>query len=93
MRDNQVPEVNPEYVIEKFDDEILLYTEAGAKAVYLNDTAHAVWQLCREDLTVGQIITFLEDAFPDQSDQVRADVTDALSKLESNNVIRFFDVD
>ncbi len=35
MRDNQVPEVNPEYVIEKFDNEILLYTEVGAKAVYL----------------------------------------------------------
>ncbi len=83
--------MNPEYTVEKFDDEILLYTEAGTQAVYLNDAAYAVWQLCKEDMTVGQIIGYLEDAYPRQKDQIRDDVTAALNTLESNNVIELSD--
>ncbi len=91
MDDNRKPEVNPEYTVEKFDDEILLYTEAGTQAVYLNDTAYAVWQLCKEDMTVGQIIEYLEEAYPDQKEQIRDDVMTALNTLESKNVIELQD--
>lgn len=91
MNDNQKPKVNPAYTIEKFDDEVLLYTEAGTQAVYLNDTAYGVWLLCKEDMTVGQIIEYLENAYPEQKKHIRADVIAALETLESNIVIELSD--
>jgi len=82
------PEVNLAYTVEKFDDEILLYTEAGTQGVYLNDAAYVVWQLCKEDLTIEQIIEYLEDSYPGQKDQIKDDIIAALNTLESNNVIK-----
>lgn len=71
--------------------ETILYTEVETQAVYLNDAAYAVWQLCKEDLTVGQIIEYLEEAYPQQKDHIRDDVMTALNTLESNNVIELSD--
>lgn len=91
MKDSDIPQVNNEYSVEKFDEEILLYTEAGTQAVYLNDAAHAVWLLCKEGLTVGEIIGLLEGHYPDQKEQIREDVIEALTTLESNKVIEFIE--
>jgi hypothetical protein len=91
MEDDKRPIANPEFTVETFDDEILLYSKAGTQAVYLNDAAHAVWQLCKEKLTVGQIIEYLEQTHPEQKDQIRPDVTAALTKLAANNVVKFTD--
>ncbi len=91
MNDTDRPIINSAYTAETFDDEILLYSKAGTQAVYLNDTAHAVWQLCKEDMTVGQIIEYLEQVYPEQKDQIRPDVTAALEMLIANNVIKLAD--
>lgn len=87
MNDSTLPTVNAEYTVEKFDDEILLYSQTGTHAVYLNEQAHAVWLLCKEGLTVGQIIEYLEQTYPDQKDRIRPDVMSALETLAANNVI------
>jgi hypothetical protein len=91
MNDNDRPVANPAFTAEVFDDEILLYSAAGAQAVYLNNAAHAVWRLCQENLTVGQIINYLEQAFPEQKEQIRPDVMAALELLLANTVIELID--
>ncbi len=91
MKDTLIPMVNSVYTVEEFDGEILLYTEAGTQAVYLNDAAYAVWLLCKENMTVGQIIEYLEEVYPDQKEQIREDVVTALNTLLSNSVIEFQD--
>lgn len=91
MKDDQRPIINAAYRVEKFDEEILLYTEAGTQAVYLNDAAHAVWLLCKEDMTVGGMIQYLQEVYPDQQEQIRSDVLTALDTLQSNGVIEFQD--
>ncbi len=89
MHENSKPKVNPDYIFEKIDDEILLYTEDGTEAVYLNDAAHAVWLICKENMKVGKIIDCLEQHYPQQRSQIRKDVITALKTLESYNVIEF----
>ena len=91
MKDTLIPIVNSVYTVEEFDGEILLYTEAGTQAVYLNDAAYAVWLLCKENMTIGQIIEYLEEVYPDQKEQIREDVVTALNTLLSNSVIEFQD--
>lgn len=91
VQDEQKPAINSSYTVENFDDEILLYTEAGTQAVYLNDAAYAVWFLCKEDMSVGQMILYLEQVYPEQKEQIRKDVLAALGTLQSNGVIEFTD--
>lgn len=89
MNDALIPLLDSEYIVEKFDDEILLYSEVGTHAVYLNDAAYAVWLLCREEMSVGQMIDYLKEVYPDQKEQIRRDVTSALETLRSNGMVKF----
>lgn len=91
MNDKVRPLVNSAYTAESFDDEILLYSKAGTQAVYLNDAAHAVWLLCQEDMNIGQMITYLQEVYPDQKKQIRGDVSSALRMLQEYNVIELVD--
>lgn len=78
---------NPEYRVEKFDDEILLYAMSSTKGVYLNDTAHLVWEMCGQGHSVEDIVVLLEDAYPDQRHDVRADVLSAVESLKEHNAL------
>lgn len=91
MIDNKTPHINPDYTVEQFEDEILLYTATGSKAVYLNEVAYAVWILCKEDITVGQMIAFFEERYPDQAGQIRNDVINAIQTMAANKVIELRD--
>lgn len=91
MNDSDKPKVNPAFTVEKFDDEILLYSEKTTQAVYLNDTAHVVLALCQEDLSVSEMVQYLEQAYPDQKEEIRDDVIAALKTLQDQDVIFFED--
>lgn len=83
---------NPEYRVEKFDDEILLYAMSSTKGVYLNDTAHLVWQMCGQGHSVEEIVSLLEDAYPAQRQVVRSDVLSAVESLKEHNALVSADV-
>lgn len=93
MQDNSVPRVNSNFTVEKFEDEILLYNEDSTQAVYLNDTAHAVYLLCRENISIAQMIESLEQRYPDQKLQIRPDVIAALTTLLDHGVISINDAE
>ena len=91
MKETLIPKVNSEFSVEKFDDEILLYSESGTNAIYLNDTAHVVWLLCQEKMNVKEMVSYLEQQFPDQKEKIREDVIAALNTLHLNGVVEFDD--
>ena len=73
--------LNPDFTTETFDDEILLYAVSSGKGVYLNRTAGLVLEMCGKGHAVGEIITLLEEAFPEQRNAVRRDVENAVDAL------------
>lgn len=85
------PVVDPSFTAEDFDSETLIYNEAGSKAFYLNDAANAVLQLCREDLSVGQIIECLQQAYPDKAQTIADDVAGVLETLIESGVVTLSD--
>ena len=85
------PRVSPAFAVEEFDGEILLYDETASRAFYPNDTANAVLQLCREDVSVAQIIEHLQQAYPDQQDSIEKDVKTVLEMLVENKVVELSD--
>ena len=87
MDRSKKPKINPSYKTEEFDDELLIYSESNEKAFYMNDTAQVILKLCDDDLTVDQIITYLQEKYPDNQSEVEDDVIDVLTSLESNGII------
>ena len=62
-----------------FDDEILLYDPQRATGLWLNETASLVWRLCDGQRTVGEIVAFLQGAYPSAAEHLPAEVNDTLS--------------
>lgn len=91
MNIDKKPIVNSDYVVERFENEYLLYTQATTQAIYLNETAYMVWGLCKQGLTVNQIIQSLEDHYVDQKEQIKEDVILAVELLQKHNVVEFSD--
>lgn len=87
MLDTQVPVINTEFKLERFDTEILLYSITDTRAIYLNETAFIVYGMCTEGRTVGEIIGLLEEAYPEQKASIREDVGTALSHLVENGAL------
>jgi hypothetical protein len=88
-----VPTINPDYHVEQFDNEVVLFTLNGGQVVSLNQTAHLVWRLCQQGITVGEMIELLVEAYPDQADAIRADVIDALETMAGHGIIEIPDGD
>ena len=81
MKNTQKFTLNPNFATEVFEDEILLYAVATGKGVYLNKTAGLVREMCGNGQTVEELIALLEDAFPEQRNDIRLDVKIAIKTL------------
>lgn len=81
FHDHHIPHRHPDFVLEDFDGEVLLYTITDARAVYLNETAHLIWLLCEGGRTVGEIVEAIEASFPEAKAVIRDDVRAALHSL------------
>lgn len=89
MQDCQVPQINPNYFLEQFEDEMLLYSVTTSKAIHLNKTAFLVYGLCKTNQTIGDIISQLQDAYGGKVDKeiIRNDIIEALNTLFEVNAI------
>lgn len=91
MDNTRKPVLNDAFKLEKFDNEILLYSVLDTRAVYLNDTAALVYGMCGSGRSVGEIITLLTEAYPEQKDSIRGDVTTVLARLFENEALILHD--
>lgn len=87
MNSQAIPRANDEFSLEEIDDELLLYHPAKTKAVYLNETAALVWQLCDSKRSVAEIIALLEENYP-ESDTIQSDVEQTLQQLADNGAVK-----
>lgn len=87
MDDYQIPHINSDFKLERFDNEILLYSVIDSTAVYLNETAFLVYGMCASGQSIGEIITLLEEAYPEQKDTIRQDVLSSLEQLIDNGAV------
>ncbi|MFT5727558.1 MAG: hypothetical protein ACI8PB_001694 [Desulforhopalus sp.] len=79
--------VNPEFKVEKFDNEILLYAVSNTKGIYLNETAYLVWEMCGKGQSVKNIIDALQEVYPEQADAIQSDVHSAVTSLVENKAL------
>ena len=54
-------------LLEKMDDDTLLYNPRTTTTLHLNASSALVWELCTGDNSVQQIIDALQSSFPEQA--------------------------
>lgn len=86
MESHAIPKAVDEFDLEEIDDELLLYHPTRTRAVYLNESAALVWQLCDGKRSVAEITELLQENYPD-SETIDADVAQTLQQLSDNGAI------
>jgi len=81
------PSPNSMFKIEYIDGETLLYHVGETRTVYLNDTASMIWTLCDGQRSVDDIVTLLEESYPEAAGQIREDVEAAVTNFVDNGAM------
>lgn len=87
MNDEKIPRHMPDYHLEDFGEELVLYHPVKTRAMHLNGTAALVWRLCDGRRTVGEIKGILGGAFPPGGDSIAGDIDDVLRQFLENEVL------
>lgn len=61
---NLVPVHRAGVYVEEVDNEAVVYSRTGKRAIYLNETATIVWKLCNGERTVPEIAALLAREHP-----------------------------
>ena len=78
---------NEDCLLEDMDGEMLLYNPDTAVTLHLNGPSAIVWQLCDGEHSVQAIIEMVEQAFPDQANQISDDVESVINDLSERKVL------
>ena len=73
--------LDPDYLIEKIDNEIVAYHPTRTVSLYLNDTGALIWELCDGRRSVADIIAILASHYPEAREQIELDVQDIIRQL------------
>ena len=88
MLDSDKPQQMPDYRLEVMDNELLLYHPVATKALYLNETASLVWQLCDGQRSVETIRSLLQQAYPQTNEQITKDVRFVLKQFLKQGMVK-----
>lgn len=86
MDTTKVVVLEPDYFLEKIDNEITVYHPSLTTSLYLNETGALIWELCDGKRTVTDVIDILLELYPESRGQIHNDVTDIISRLVENNI-------
>ena len=85
----RIPRRAPGYRLEQLDDELLLYHPGTTTALYLNQTATLIWQLCDGQRSDREIVQLVVEAFPEAGESIAPDVESTLRRLARERAIDF----
>ncbi len=84
---DKTPKTIDDFNLEEIDGEILLYSPASTRSIYLNPSASVIWQLCNGEATIGEITQALSERFPDAADSIGTDVVETIQTFLDNEAI------
>ena len=83
----QTPTTVSDFKLEEIDGEMLLYSPASTRSIYLNPSASVIWQLCNGEATISEIIEALSERFPDAAAEMGKDVDETIQTFLDNEAI------
>jgi hypothetical protein len=85
----KIPRQAPDFRLEALDDELLLYHPGSTKIMACNQTASLVWHLCDGERSGAEIVSLLQNAYPDTADSITADVAATLQQFAEHGAIEW----
>ena len=83
------PKTLADFQLEEIDDEVLLYSPKATRSIYLNPSASLIWRLCTGEFSTQEIISSLQEQFPEQADTIEEDVVTTLDQFVESQAIEF----
>jgi hypothetical protein len=82
-----IPKPVPGFQSQTLDGEIVLLHPTNATILHLNQTGALVWQLCNGARSVDEIVTLLNDAYPESRKQIEADVPQIIQQFAAHGAL------
>ena len=89
MTQQKIPIRVPHFLLERLDENVLLYHPGLTKTIQLNQTAAIVWDLCDGQRSTHEIVALLSQLFPDAAAEVMEDVEVTLQRLADEGAVAF----
>ena len=83
---NKTVRLQPDYLLERIDNEITVYHPTLTTSFFLNETGALLWALCDGTRSVAEIIRTLGDLYPESRAQIATDVTDLVTALVTRDI-------
>ena len=74
-------------LLEKVDNDVLLYNPENTMTLHLNDSSSLIWQMLDGKIRVSELIALLQQQFPESQAQIEQDVMEVLVKMLESGVI------
>ena len=87
MRNNDIPVRHPDFVLERIDNDYQLRHRSRNTAIYINETAALLWELCSGQNKVSDMKRILRDAYPDAAGHIDNDVDESISVLAQHEAL------
>ena len=78
--------IKPDFLLEKLENEIVVYHPTLTKSMYFNETGALIWQLCDGTRTISEIIGLLESQYPESVTQIAPEVKTLIGQLLDQQV-------
>jgi len=75
------------FELRNVNNELQLYKAKDNTALYINESAAMIWQLCDGEMKVEDITSLLKDSYPDAAEMMDKDVKEVLAMLKEHGAI------
>ena len=83
---NKTVRLQPDYLLERIDNEITVYHPTLTTSFFLNETGALIWALRDGTRSVAGIIVTLGGLYPESREQIAADVTGLVAALVERDI-------
>lgn len=87
MKNNARPARQADYLLEQIGSEYQLRNRNTDSAIYINETAALLWELCDGRSSVGEIKGLLRESYPDAAPAIDGEVDRVLTMLAEHDAI------
>ena len=82
-----VPVQKPGYSVSKVGCCSKMIVDKTVPMLKINETSEIIWNLCNGEFTIGSIVSTLQEAFPDNKDDIEKDVMRIIDTFHVEEVI------
>lgn len=88
---NRIPATREDATLADIGSDTMVYSGSLTTMVQLDQSAALIWKLCDGKRSVGEIVSLLAEAFPEDSSRIESDVYEALEHLRREGMLTLQD--